>query len=196
MGLKPWPQRKSPLRAALTGRPCHHGPVSPDAFPDRNMSHRDKVEFMLEREGWALDAVPAQTGIDPPIPPYAYTIGFSERFAFPEVCIFGLAPVACRGLFGLVADALAGGTDFPIGAAFIGLLDGGQACAFLPVDASLAVDMFPALAEHHQLMGHDRDDFEMVQLAWPDPSGALPWEPGFDDHLAPVQLLLGEPPRQ
>ncbi len=165
-----------------------------DVFPDRDMSHRDKVEFMLEREGWALDAVPARTDLDPPLPTYAYTIGFEDRFAFPEVCLFGLTPVACRGLFGLVADALAGGTDLPVGPAFIGLLDGGQPCAFLPVDPAPSVALFPALAEHHRLAGHAEVAFAMVQLAWPDPAGALPWEPHFSARLAPVQLLLGEPP--
>jgi hypothetical protein len=165
-----------------------------DIFPDRDMSHRDKIEFMLEREGWALDAVPSRTDIDPPLPRYAYTIGFEDRFDFPEVCVFGLSPVACRGLFDLVADALAGGTELPIGPAFIGLLDGGQPCALLPVDAASSVGLFPALAEHHELAGHPPDAFRMVQLAWPDGDGALPWEPGFTANLAPHQLLLGEPP--
>jgi len=168
--------------------------MAEDVFPDRDMSHHDKVEFMLEREGWAMDSVPADVTMDPPIPRYAYTIGFEDRFEFPELCLFGLAPVACRGLFGLVADALAGGTELPVGAAFIGLLDGGQACAFLPVEASSAVSMFPSLAEHHTLRGEAADESAMVQFAWPDPAGNLPWEEGFADHLAPVQLLLGEPP--
>ena len=168
--------------------------MADDVFPDRDMSHRDKVEFMLEREGWAMDAVPAMIEIDPPLPRYAYTIGFEDRFGFPELCIFGLTPVACRGLFGLVADALAGGTVLPIGAAFIGLLDGGQPCAFLPVEVATSVSMFPALLEHHQLRGETCTDFSLVQFAWPDPAGNLPWELGFADHLAPVQLLLGEPP--
>jgi hypothetical protein len=165
-----------------------------DVFPDRDMSMRDKVLFMLEREGWAMDAVPPQTAYDPPIPRYAYTIGFEERFGFPEVCIFGLAPVACRGLFGLITEFLAGGTDLPIGAPFMGVLDGGQPSAFLPVDAASSVGMFPALAEHHTLAGEAPDAFRMVQFAWPDPKGKLPWEPGFADELAPVQLLLGDPP--
>lgn len=165
-----------------------------DVFQGRDMSHRDKVEFMLEREGWALDAVPPRTDVDPPLPRYAYTIGFEERFAFPEVCLFGLAPVACRGLFGLIADALAGGTALPVGAPFIGLLDGGQRCALLSVDATACVGLFPALAEHHALAGEAAADFAMVQLAWPDPTGALPWEPHFSADLAPVQLLLGDPP--
>jgi hypothetical protein len=165
-----------------------------DVFPDRDMSHRDKVEFMLEREGWALDAVGANTAVDPPLPPYSYTIGFEDRFGFPEVCIFGLTPVACRGLLGMVADALAGGTDLPVGPAFIGLLDGGQPSAFLPVDAEACVGLFPALAEHHALAREEPTAYRMVQLAWPDKAGNLPWEPGFAPHLAPVELLLGEPP--
>ena len=130
----------------------------------------------------------------PPMPTYSYTVGIEDRFGFPELCIFGLKPVTCRGLFGMVVDALAGGTDFPVGAAFIGLLDAGQACAFLPVDAASAVGMFPAIAEHHTIAGHAPDAFALVQLAWPDPAGNLPWESGFDPRLAPAQLLLGEPP--
>lgn len=165
-----------------------------DVFPDRDMSHRAKIEFMLEREGWAIDAVPARPDLDPPLPRYAYTIGFEDRFDFPELCIFGLSPVACQGLFSLVADALAGGTELPVGAAFVGLLDDDQPCALLPVDAASAVGLFPSLAEHHVLAHQASDDFRMVQLAWPDGSGALPWEARFADALAPVQLLLGEPP--
>jgi hypothetical protein len=165
-----------------------------DVFPDRDMSPRDKIEFMLEQDGWAMDAVRARTDVDPPMPTYSYTVGFTDRFGFPELCIFGLKPVSCRGLFGMVADAVAGGTEFPIGAAFIGLLDGGQPCAFLPVDAESAVGMLPALAEHHRLAGEPEAQFQMVQLAWPDRVGNLPWEDAFDPAMAPVQLLLGEPP--
>lgn len=165
-----------------------------DVFQGRDMSARDKIEFMLEQEGWAMDAVRARADLDPPMPTYSYTVGVEDRFDFPEVCIFGLKPVACRGLFGMVVDALAGGTEFPIGAAFIGLLDGGQPCAFLPVDAPAAVGMFPNLAEHQTVGGRAPDGFRLVQLAWPDPAGALPWEDAFSPQLAPAQLLLGEPP--
>lgn len=165
-----------------------------DVFPDRDMSHRDKIEFMLEREGWAIDAVPAQTEGDVPLPRYAFTIGFEDRFGFPEVCVVGLSPVACRGLFDLVADALAGGTELPVGRPFIGLLDGGQPCAFLEVDAAATSAMFPSLAEHHVLAGEDPSDFRMVQLAWPDRAGALPWEPGFAPELVTAQVLLADAP--
>ena len=165
-----------------------------DVFPDRDMSHRDKVVFMLEREGWALDAVPTRTDLDPPFPRYAYTIGLEERFGFPELCVVGLSPVACRGLFDVVIDAVAGGTDLPIGAAFIGLLDGGQPCALLPVDPVACASLFPSLTEHHQLAGRASDAFSMVQLAWPDGQGTMPWEAGFAPDLVAQQLLFAEPP--
>ena len=126
-----------------------------DVFPDRDMSHRDKIEFMLEREGWAMDAVPTREGIESAFPSYAYTVGFEERFGFPEICVVGLSPVACRGLFDLVANALDGGTDLPISAPFIGLLDGGQPCAFLRVDVATCGTMFPSLVEHHVIAGDD-----------------------------------------
>ena len=164
-----------------------------DVFPDRDMSHRDKVEFMLEREGWAIEAVPARDGAAE-FPSYAYTIGLEERFGFPEVVVVGLSPVACRGLFDLVVAALAGGTNLPLGAPFIGLLDGGQPCAFLPVDVAGCAGMFPSLAEHHALAGEPPTAFRLAQLAWPDASGALPWEPGFDARLLTAQVLLTDPP--
>jgi len=165
-----------------------------DVFPDRDMSHRDKLVFMLERQGWAIDAVPARPGEDAAFPSYAFTVGFEDHFGFPEVCVVGLSPVACRGLFDLVADALAGGTELPVGAPFMGLLDGGQPCALLPVDAATCVEMFPSLAEHHTLAGDAPDGFELVQLTWPDAEGRLPWEPGFDPRLATAQILLADPP--
>jgi hypothetical protein len=165
-----------------------------DVFPDRDMSHRDKVEFMLEREGWAIDAEPARTDPAAPFPRYAYTIGLEDRFGFPELCVVGLSPVACRGLFDLVVDAVAGGTDLPLGAAFVGLLEGDQPCALLPVDAAAVASLFPSLTEHHRLASEAGDAFRMVQLAWPDGSGTLPWEPGFAPELAAAQVLLGEAP--
>lgn len=163
-----------------------------DVFPDRDMSHRDKIEFMLERQGWAIDAAPANA--EPPFPRHAHTIGFEDRFAFPDLCVLGLAPVACQGLFALVADALGGGTDLPVGAAFIGLLEGEQPCALLPVDPGDAAALFPSLAEHQRLAGRALDQLRVLQLVWPDPAGRLPWEPGFADALVPLQVLVGAPP--
>src|SRR3546814_1751214 len=110
---------------------------------------------------------------------------------FPDTPLF-----RSHGLFTLVAEALAGGTDLPVGVPFIGLLDGDQPCALLPVDAAGAAGMFPSLTEHHRLAGEEGAAFSMVQLAWPDGNGALPWEPAFaadlrsEEHTSELQSLM------
>jgi hypothetical protein len=160
--------------------------ASGDVFPDRNMEHRDKVAWMVEQHGWAFEPVPAHPELDPPIPGYGYSIGFEAAFAFPEVVVFGLTPVATRGLLGLVVDLLRGGTDIPIGALFTGLFDNELRAALLPVDREECGDLF-AVADDW----YSEDDYRLAQLAWPDRNGWLPWESGFDHRLLLAQPVIG-----
>jgi Domain of unknown function (DUF4262) len=162
--------------------------VGDDAFPDRDMSLRDKLAWMIETTGWLLEPVAANLDTDPALPGYGYTIGFEQTFGFPEVVIVGLKPVAAKGLAGLVADVLRGGNPVPVGEQFRGLYDGEQRAALVPVDVEALGAMFPAATAWYQ-----DQPFRMVQLVWPDRNGWLPWEPGFDPALVPVQLLLGDP---
>ena len=103
-------------------------------LPDFHIPHAEKIEWMIETSGWAIEPVAPNTDVDPPLPGYAYTIGFPEAFGFPEVLIFGLTPVAARGLFDLVAELLRGGTEVPIGVELVGLFDNELRCLFAPVD--------------------------------------------------------------
>src|SRR6478672_3536784 len=130
------------------------------------MEHRDKVAWMVEQHGWAFEPVPAHPELDPPIPGYGYSIGFEAAFAFPELVVFGLTPVATRGLLGLVVDLLRGGTEIPIGALFTGLF-------------AVADDWY------------EGEDYRLAQLAWPDRNGWLPWESGFDHRLLLAQPVVG-----
>jgi len=158
-------------------------------LPDFHIPHAEKIEWMIETSGWAIEPVAPNTDVDPPLPGYAYTIGFPEAFGFPEVLIFGLTPVAARGLFDLVAELLRGGTEVPIGVELVGLFDNELRCLFAPVD----------LAEWAELVGvavwwHRGTDFAVVQLLWPDRNGFLPTEAGFDRRVATAQLVVGEVP--
>ena len=103
-------------------------------MPDRSMEHLDKVLWMIETNGWALEPVAARPDLDPPRAAYAYSIGLEATFGFPEVVVFGQTPVHSRGIIGLVVDLLAGGVQPPIGPLFLGLFDGEQRAALLPVD--------------------------------------------------------------
>ena len=75
---------------------------------------------MVETHGWALEPVAARPEVDPPMPGYAYTIGFPAAFGFPEVVLFGLTPAASNGLLTLVADVLRGGTEVALGVELVG----------------------------------------------------------------------------
>jgi Domain of unknown function (DUF4262) len=158
-------------------------------MPDRSMEHRDKIAWMIETRGWAIEPVGPHPETDPPSPPYAYTIGFEAAFGFPEVVIFGLTPVAANGLAGLVAEFLAGGTELPVGVLFTGLLDNELRSAFLPVDVDEHGELFEAATAWH-----GGPDYRVVQLAWPDRNGWMPWEPGFDHKLVLAQPILGPAP--
>ncbi len=151
------------------------------------MAHVEKIDWMIESAGWAFETVSARIDTLPPSPPYGYTIGLEDRFAFPEVVVFGMTGAAARGLVGLVADLLASGTEPPVSALFVGLLDGDLRAALLPVD----------VAEHRELFGTASDwfrgrSFRVVQFVWPDRSGWLPWESGFDERLRFAQPVIGD----
>ncbi len=120
-------------------------PHPEDHLADRygSMSDLDKVEWMIETSGWALEPVSPDAATIPPTPAYAYTIGVPALVGFPEIAVFGLTPAAANGLIGLVVDALRGGTEIPLGIELIGLLDNELRCMFSPID----------LDEHSALFG-------------------------------------------
>ena len=156
-------------------------------LPDFHIPHAEKIEWMIETAGWAIELVAARTDVDPPVPGYAYTIGFPDSFGFPEVLIFGLTPVAARGLFDLVADLLRSGTEVPIGVELVGLFDNELRCMFAPIDLT----QWGALVEV-AVAWHRGPTFSIVQLLWPDRNGFLPTEAGFDRRVSTAQLVVGD----
>lgn len=151
-----------------------------------SMGALDKLDWMIETEGFAVEVVPPDPETDPPQAGYTYTIGFPDHVSFPDVVVFGLTPVASRGLIGLVRDALAGGTEIPLGAEVIGLLDDELRCCFAAVDLDTWRELFAtATAFYRGAL------FELVQLIYPDRNGFLPYEAGFDPRLRYAQPVIG-----
>ncbi len=124
--------------------------MSEDAFPDRSMEHQDKIAWMIETKGWAIEPVPPRPDADPPMPGYAYTIGLESSFAFPEVVLFGLTPVAASGLAELLIGFIADGADVPLGVIFTGLLDNDLRCALLPIERDTYAELFAAATTWHK----------------------------------------------
>jgi hypothetical protein len=151
-----------------------------------SMTAFEKIEWMVETDGFAVEPVPPDETTDPPSPAYTHTIGFPRHAGFPDVVVFGLTPVAARGLIGLVADLRRGGTELPLDAELIGVLDNELRCRFAPVDLAEWGPMFSSAEAWYR-----GQPFEIVQLIYPDRSGWLPYEPGFDHRLRFAQPVIG-----
>lgn len=157
-----------------------------DVFPDRSMELKDKIAWMIETQGWAVVPIPAQLDVEPPFPGYTYTIGLETTFGFAEVVVFGLKPADARGLLGMVVDLLRDGVEVPVGPLFAGLLDNGLRSALLPLEDQEWAPLFVEATDWYH-----GGPYRLVQLAYPDPDGWMPWEPGFDRHRALSQPVIG-----
>ncbi|WP_158412307.1 DUF4262 domain-containing protein [Ilumatobacter nonamiensis] len=156
-------------------------------LPDFHIPHAEKIEWMIETHGWALEAVVPDPTTDPPTPASAYSIGMREAVDFPDVAVFGLAPAASNGLITLVADACRGGTQIPLGAELVGLLDNELRCVFAPIDPTTAADLFDTAVSWFR-----GEPLDMVQLIYPDRNGFLPYEVGFDQRMRLAQPIVGQ----
>jgi hypothetical protein len=154
-------------------------------LPDFHIPHAEKIEWMIETNGWALEPVTPSSDTDPPSPAYAYSIGIPALVGFPEIAVFGLTPVASNGLIGLVVDALRGGTEIPLGVELVGLLDNELRCMFAPIDTDEASGTFTTLDAWYR-----GQPYQIVQLLYPDRKGFMPYEPGYDQRLRYAQPIL------
>lgn len=154
-------------------------------LPDFHIPHAEKIEWMIEQNGWALEAVSGRADTDPPVPSYAYTIGVPALLGFPEISVFGLKPVQANGLLGLVVDAVRGGTEIPFGIELVGLLDNELRCLFAPVEREAADAVFATAAAWYR-----GEPFDAVQLLYPDPNGFMPYEDGFDHRMLTAQPII------
>ncbi len=155
-------------------------------LPDFHIPHAEKIEWMIETNGWALEPVSPDAGTDPPTPAYAYTIGVPALVGFPEIAVFGLTPAAATGLIGLVVDACRGGTEIPLEVELVGLLDNELRCLFAPIDVVELDSFFRTAAAWYR-----GDPYAMVQLLYPDRNGFMPYEAGYEQRLRLAQPVLG-----
>ena len=155
-------------------------------LPDFHIPHSEKIEWMIETHGWALEPVAAHYVADPQTPAYAYSIGLPADVGFPEIAVFGLTPVAAQGLVQMVVDVLRGGTEIPIGVQLVGLLDNELRCMFAPIDMEAWGTWFSTLESWYR-----GQPVEVVQLIYPDRNGCLPYEPGFERRMRLAQPVVG-----
>jgi hypothetical protein len=152
------------------------------------MSAAEKIEWMIESNGWALEPVGARHDTVPPTPAYAYSIGVPAAVDFPEIAVLGLTPVASKGLVSLVVDARRDGTEIPIGVELVGLLDNELRCLFAPIDLGEFGPMFETAEAWYGGSG-----FAIVQMMYPDRNGFMPYEAGYEQRMRRAQPVIGVP---
>ena len=155
-------------------------------LPDFHIDHAEKIEWMIETSGWALEPVPADHSAVPPRAGYCYTIGLPTLTGVADLVLFGLAPVAAQGLLAMVVDLLRSGTEIPLMVELVGLLDNDLRCLFAPVDTDQYAELFATAKAWYR-----GEPFEMVQLLWPDRNGFLPTEVGYAQNMRLAQPVIG-----
>ncbi len=135
-----------------------------------------KTAAIIREHGWQTVAVGGGQGR----PTMVYTIGLTG-LGHPEFVAFGLPAKAAHVFFGELVARLDGGT-VRHGAVIDDLAHGGFRTAFVSLPSDVAC------RDHLiQARGYYGRDVEVLQMVWPDRSGAFPWEPGFDPSLTWMQ---------
>ena len=108
-------------------------------------------------------------------------------FAFPEIVVFGLKPADARGLLGMVVELLRDGVVVPVGPA-----------VRRPPRQRLALGAAtPGGRRLGDRCSARRTDwygdapYRVVQLAYPDPDGWMPWEAGLRPPSRLSQPVIG-----
>ena len=126
---------------------------------------------------------------DPPA--WVYSVGFDEQFDYPEVVAFDMPqPTAARFVAYTYDEVKAGRLVIEDGAT----ADGAETrCVWRKVHPDQLAEWLPLALWRRYAKTGKRVGLEAYQLVLSDPDGLMPWEPGYDERLRPLQPALWEP---
>ena len=155
-------------------------------LPDFHIDHAEKIEWMIETNGWALEAGVGPAGTRTAGAELRVLDRCAGRSWFRRDRRVRSRPGSGQRPRQLVVDACRGGTEIPLGVELVGSLDNELRCMFAPVDLEEHGDgSRPAFAWYRG------EPFEIVQLLFPDRNGFLPYEAGYDQRMRFAQPVLG-----
>lgn len=151
--------------------------VDPSTFNDYERGLVDAVR----EHGWFCPSVYAEDGE----PAFSYSVGFWKSLGKPEVIVLGLPAEVAHSVLWQVWRSFESGLTPQAGEPVADLLEGYLAY-FMPAgdkadDFMLSTNWF-----------YGRKDYPRLQLVWPDPVGAFPWQGDFDQRFAKDQPDLSE----
>ncbi len=142
-----------------------------DAPPEMLDQHEQNFVAKIREHGW----FDMQVGADDDGPGFSYTTGFWLKFNFPELIVFALPPKTAHDAFWHIHREIETGNRLAIGERTDAIFEG-LAAVLLPV----------APQQYRSHLGWSRwfygnDDFQCLQLVYPDATGHFPWSPGVSE---------------
>jgi Domain of unknown function (DUF4262) len=148
-----------------------------DADPALLDKHDQHFIEQIRKHGWfGTHVAPDDEG-----PGFSYTTGFWLKFDFPELIVFSLGRQTAHDTFWHMYHELEAGRRFPIGEPTEAIFEN-CAAVLLPVSRH----------QYHPHLGWSRwfyagDDFQCLQLVFPDPSGRFPRSSGSSESFQAAQ---------
>jgi hypothetical protein len=127
----------------------------------------DKVKGDIDRDGFSIVGV-----MD--TPPFSYTVGLTQSRHHPEIVITGLDLQTGRALLHAIVERIPAAVRLPIDEPIEKIANFPLVLKPVPRETSKVANMARALYEQN---------FELLQLVWPDAKGRFPWENGHIDKL-------------
>lgn len=137
-------------------------------------------------------------GEDPSPTPWTYTIGLTELFGHPELCIVGMCCWTCSSeLLSAVSErvrtgALFGRSPLPV---VVGDRRGDVEVATRPVHpVALETSWFAVWRRYYGSKPWAPPPLEVVQIVLPDTHGCYPWDDACDPEIVARQAMPASPP--
>jgi hypothetical protein len=126
-------------------------------------------------------------------PTWAYTIGFDETLGHPEIVVFDVPKASAAGLFARAFDDIRSG-DLVIEDGLEWPREPGVRSAWRKVHPDHVGEWLTFACMRRALRTLEMFDLDAFQFVLSDAQGHLPWEPGYDERLRPLQPALWEAP--
>jgi hypothetical protein len=134
---------------------------------ERVKAFNQNLEAIIARVGWAVLYI--FDSENEGRPPFAYTVGLAARH-LPELLTIGLPRDAAHPLLNALARDLMAGHQLPLNTPVIGYVPGYPLLLRL-ASAKAAVHYAKAVEVRY-------DDYQVLQVVWPDDQGRFPGQPG------------------
>jgi len=154
-----------------------------DADPTRLDAHEQNFVANIRKHGWSGTHVAGDKNASA----FSYTTGFWLKFEFPELILFGLEGQVAHQTFWHMYRTLEAGKRFGIGIREDDIFE------------NVSAVLLAVSRQHYRdYLGWSRwfygnDEFQCLQLIFPDVSGHFPWEEPSDSSRAiPPDLTAGK----